>query len=94
VGYYEVPSLLCDNNCTLIHIIKTLLEEWFSSTLINFSLSINVLIDICQQSTFILENILIPLLLCNLIVNKRMGVGLIAKQALFGNHNRTYTIYI
>jgi hypothetical protein len=79
-GHYEVSPLLSDDDRALIDIIKTFLDDWFNSiltqtnscrsTTINFSLPADVLSDICQQSTFILEKILIPLLPCNLIVNK------------------------
>ncbi|CAF4455530.1 unnamed protein product [Rotaria sp. Silwood2] len=60
--------------------LSVAIEEWFSSrltqtnnprsTTISFSLPTTMLVDSFQQSTFILEKILIPLLPCHLVVNK------------------------
>ncbi|CAF3777950.1 unnamed protein product [Rotaria sordida] len=79
-GRYELSSSSLNHNCPLLDVVKTFIEEWFSSTLtqtnnprsttISFSLPKDMLLDSFQQSTFILEKILTPLLPCHLVVNK------------------------
>lgn len=79
-GHYELLPSSLNYNCALLDVIKTFIEEWFSSTLtqtnnprstkISFSLPTDILLDTSQQSAYILEKILIPLLPCQLIVNK------------------------
>ncbi|CAF1368369.1 unnamed protein product, partial [Rotaria sordida] len=79
-GRYELSSSSLNHNCPLLDVVKTFIEEWFSSTLtqtnkrrsttISFSLPTDMLLDSFQQSTFILEKILIPLLPCHLVANK------------------------
>jgi len=78
---YELSSSSSLNhNFPLLDVIKTFIEEWLRSTLtrtnnprsttISFSLPTDMLLDSSQQSTFILEKILLPLLPCQLVVNK------------------------
>jgi len=83
LGYHNIlrhqstsPST---NDSSLISDILTFLEEWCNSststnnivsTSINFSLSNDELNKSLDQSTYILEKILIPLLPCHLIINK------------------------
>jgi hypothetical protein len=71
------PPPLPSNAPPLLFAIWTFLDEWSSasgrsiySSNINISLPNDQPEDPLQQSTFILEQILIPLLDCNLIVNK------------------------
>ncbi|CAF4999893.1 unnamed protein product, partial [Rotaria sp. Silwood1] len=80
-GRYELSSSSLNHNCPLLDIVNTFIEEWSSSTLtqtnnprsttISFSLPTDMLPNsFQQQSTFILEKILTPLLPCHLVVNK------------------------
>jgi hypothetical protein len=76
IAHHRSTSPSTDDS-SLLSIISTFLEEWCNSstnnirsTNVNFSLPSNELTASIDQSTYILEKILIPLLPCHLIINK------------------------
>ncbi|CAF3829497.1 unnamed protein product [Rotaria sordida] len=71
------PSSSSLNSSSLLDVISKFIEEWSSTTInhsrtatITLSLPINESNEIFESCTFMLENILIPLLPCKLIVDK------------------------
>ena len=72
--------LRTDHDCPLLDTVLTFIEKWFTSTInesqrsrpvsIQFSLPSEQLQDLSERSIFILERILVPLLPCQLVINK------------------------
>ena len=74
---HHQSTLTSTNDSPLLSVISTFLNEWRDSprnnsrsTSINFPLLSNLLNETPEKSFYILENILIPLLPCNIIINK------------------------
>jgi hypothetical protein len=76
--YYKHPPILPSNVSVTLDLIRDFLDEWSMSSIeisktskINFKIPLNEeMKDTNEQSRFILEQILIPLLDCNIIANK------------------------
>ena len=65
------------NSSPLVDVVSTFIDEWLSnqgragrSATITFSLPVSVIDDVSERSSFILEELLIPMLPCNLVAHK------------------------
>lgn len=74
---YQSQLSLATNDSSLLYIITAFLDDWYKSsdttarsTTIKFKVQDNEQQDLNKQSTFILENVFIPLLPCRLIIEK------------------------